>query len=77
MMFKEPGVTVMATVLLAVAPAKSVILKLTLVGPSETVGLPEIVPVEGFRVSPAGSEGLPWTAQMNGEVPPDSARVWL
>ena len=38
--------------------------------------VPEITPVEALSVSPVGR--LPVvTVQLKGEVPPDSARVWL
>jgi hypothetical protein len=64
--------TVMVSTLVAEALAASVTCMVKL--GAVAVGVPEMRPLEEFKLSPAGSE--PDTVQVRGAVPPDAATVW-
>jgi hypothetical protein len=69
------GLTVMPRALVFVAPLSSVTWTVKLLVPA-VVGVPEITPVAGLRLSPAGR--LPTViAHAYGVLPPAAASVWL
>ena len=68
-----PGKIVIENVLALLIPAESVTLKVTVMALVAMVGVPVMVPVEGFRDSPIG---IPDTVdQIYSGVPPEAANV--